>query len=481
MACALALALRGAPAWVAIACQLLAVISAALAVLLGASADSAGTLPAPAWFVAVQALIVLASLLVHPPDDPQSSTSRAILCLGQSAAAAALLANDVRLIAAGLTLAVLATPAALLQAGCREARSPTTGAGSLFTPASLGGLFVVLGLLLATYGDAAIRARQARGAAEMRWDLPAIQAALIEATTASGARAGIWKQLAPWTGASLVAGFVLLGGCVPFHRAASQALREAPAELRVPVIAAMAIPTWGLAVRLEPGLMSPLLASAEFLGPLMLLTVWLAALLILSRVDLSRLVASAALMLTGVTGAAFLATRGVGVSSAGLLVAGWTPALAAVGLLLTWLERAAGSREFSEFGGLLRSHPRFAAALIVCVLWICGLPMLSAYPGLWLLWAARAQTTNVDGTELLSLWPVLMPLAIGVWGWLRTVDALLLSVPRLPEMPDVLRERTDRPWAPVATRDLNVRELAAIGLLAAWGLLLTAWPGFLTG
>jgi formate hydrogenlyase subunit 3/multisubunit Na+/H+ antiporter MnhD subunit len=166
-----------------------------------------------------------------------------------------------------------------------------------------------------------------------------------------------------------------------------------------------------------------------------------------------------------------------GVVAAGLLIPGLMPPLMAIALLLAWLETTYGSRELSEFRGLARRLPVLALLLIISVLWFCGLPGLSVFPGLWKAWVAREQSGFLPGFESISLWPLLVPQVIVLWGWLRLLDALLLGPERLPQMPDALAERVElRQFGERLPEDLGRRERWTLTGLVAVGLILGVWP-----
>jgi hypothetical protein len=80
------------------------------------------------------------------------------------------------------------------------------------------------------------------------------------------------------------------------------------------------------------------------------------------------------------------------------------------------------------------------------------------------------------------LWPILVPQLIAVWGWLRSLDALLRGEPRTPAMPSVLIDRVEIiPASTTPPRDLSSRELAAITVLIVWGLVIGLKPGIIGG
>jgi NADH:ubiquinone oxidoreductase subunit 2 (subunit N) len=203
---------------------------------------------------------------------------------------------------------------------------------------------------------------------------------------------------------------------------------------------------------------------------LALLTQWLGAFLILARGDLSRLTAAIVLMASGQIAGAVLLPASAGSGVAWLVSAGLIVPVAAIASLLAWLQQTYGSHEFNDYHGLSRVLPRFSAALTVAVLWFCGVPLLSVFPGLWAIWMHRIPFA---GLETFALWIVLVPQLIAAWGGLRILDGLLLGEPRLPKMPEILNDRIEiHGGIRLPDRDLERPELSAAAILVAIGLLL---------
>lgn len=460
---------------------------AALELLVAAAAGAGLTVGMEdCWSVLVLSL-ASAALFVFISEQtliPRGAFS--MLLMGQAAAALVLLSDDLRLVGAGLMLCGLAAPMAV----ALVARSHTDVAFSesvfdtarrLLVPSAVGGCLAITGLLVGVFAEAAVEARLTRQTAALRFDWPAIRERLQVGSTSGGIGSEVWLQLAPWAGVPLVLGFGLLTGCVPVHRPIATAVRQLPPSLRVLFLATVMVVFWGAAVRvffpLAAGTLSDL---SPVLRSLAMLTFWLGSLLVLGRGDIPRLTAAAALQLSGLIGMTLTLPGGHGLDAARLLIAGALPAFVAVALLLSWLEASFDTLDFLEFSGLAWVLPRYSMLLTFCVLWLCGLPLMSVWPGVWSSWTATtiAHGNGPEGLAGVTLWTLLIPMLIGFWGWLRLLDQILLGASRTPAMSAVLMDRVEViPASGSRPRDLLRREMWAVGLLIAWGLVMGLKPG----
>lgn len=479
-ACAAAAIWRqGGPAarWVVCA-EIVAALAASIAMLAASTGE--------AWFVLVHALVTGVTFLFLPAPAIVPRAAFATLLIGQSAATVLVLADDLRWIAGSTILCGLIPPLTLMVASrslsnamIQEAVAQTSRRMLALT--SIGACLIVLGLIVAMFGDAAIRARVSHQTTAFRFDWPAVRTVLTAAAAPGGLGNEIWKQLMPWGGAPMIVGFSILVGALPFHRPVGTALRQIPPALRVLFhLAAAAVPWAGVVRFLVPLMATSVADLAWLLRPLAVLMLWLGAMLVLSRGDISRLIAAAVLYGSGLIAASLALTGGATQDAIRLLLAGQLPLLCALILLLGWLQTNFDSIDFMDFSGLAKLLPRFSAMLTICVLGLCGAPLLSVFPGLWMTWTsiAAVQAAASGGILGVSLWPMLIPQLIVVWGWLRILDSLLLGPPRTPAMPSVLIDRVEIISAgTIPPRDLSGRELAAIGLLLAWAFVIGLKPG----
>jgi formate hydrogenlyase subunit 3/multisubunit Na+/H+ antiporter MnhD subunit len=462
--------------------QLITGIAAAVAMVLQPSGET--------WFVLTQALVVGSVCWFVPGSAIVPRVAFAVLLLGQSGATVLVLADDLRWIAGSAVICGLVPVVALAvvarslsNSSVRESVAETSR--RMLVLASIGSCLIVLGLIVAVFADAAIRARATHVTSGFRFDWSLIRPALETASSPGGRGSEIWKQLAPWSGVPMIVGFSLLTGCLPFHRPVATALRQVPPAMRVMFYLSATAAMWAGVVRFLVPLMATSIADLGWLlRPLAVLMLWLGALLVLSRGDLPRLIAAAVLYASGLLAVPLALTGGAAHDATRLLLAGQIPLLCAVIVLLGWVQMSFDSIDFSEFGGLANLLPRFSTALTVCVLGLCGAPLLSVFPGLWTAWIsiASVQAAGADGVLDVSLWQMLIPQLIAVWGWVRILDGLLRGAPRTPAMPSVLIDRVEIiPASTTPPRDLSARELAAIAVLIAWGLAIGLRPGIING
>lgn len=275
-----------------------------------------------------------------------------------------------------------------------------------------------------------------------------------------------WRPEAQWPLWFTLAGTLILGGFCPVHRPATELIRHASPDLRPAITLLMGPLTWAVLAKwfsrdaaMRLGSQSSLL----FAGPL--ISLWLGALLILARGDLGRLSAAAFLYAAGLAGTAMCFSTVVAIEVITALAA----PLFLVVLLMARLERMTGSRETGELGGLLTRIPRFSIAFALSWMWFCGIAGLAPLRPLWTAWIVSEMPT--DGRfRFTQLWPLLVPQIIVVWGTVRFLEDLLFGVPRIPTVPEPLRDLM--PAAPINQNlvDLTLGECAAVAVLMMFGL-----------
>jgi formate hydrogenlyase subunit 3/multisubunit Na+/H+ antiporter MnhD subunit len=348
--------------------------------------------------------------------------------------------------------------------------------------AGAGSLLIAAGLCVASFAGAAMTARSGASSSALAFSLSEIGEHAGLAAAQSGTRAGVWNQLSPWVGVCFVVGGAILSGCFPFHRPLAVAVRASRPWNRLLMWLLATTPFWALLIRLRTSLAQPFLAETySWLLPLTQISLWLGALLVVAQGNMPRMLSAATLYASGAIATAYVSPAETGTQAATLLFVGLLPALAGLFLLFAWLETGFESADFHEFRGLAKTSPRWTAALVICVLLLCGLPGLPVYQGLWLSWQTRAALASTPPFAGPSLFAVLLPQLLFIWGWLRLLDTLLLGQPRLPTMPDALMDRADViDISPGKPQDLSNRELLAVAGLLGLGVVIgwvAAWAG----
>jgi hypothetical protein len=260
-----------------------------------------------------------------------------------------------------------------------------------------------------------------------------------------------------------LAGAICVGGFAPVHRPVTELIRHAAADIRMPLILLLGPLTWAVLAKWFSHEAAARFGSHSTLllaGPM--LSLWLGALLILSRGDLGRLSAAAFLFAAGQSGIATTMSLSAGME----VITAQAAPLLLVTLLMAKLERMAGTHETAELGGLAHQVPWFAAALAVSWMWFCGVAGLAPLRPLWTAWIQQ----EVGRFSVTNIWPLLVPQVIAVWGAVRFLDDLLLGTPRAPMFPEPLRDRAPASPATQLLTDLTGGECAMLGVLAAIGI-----------
>ncbi len=185
-----------------------------------------------------------------------------------------------------------------------------------------------------------------------------------------------------WLLLGFAAAFTVKVPLVPFHSWLPDAYTEAPAPVTAMLAGAMAkagaygflrfcIPLFPSAIQT----LAPLFRILAVIG--ILYCAWQA----LTQTDLKRILAYSSISHLGVIILAMFAFNSQGVEGAVLQMVNHGITIAALFLLVGFLEARTGTRKIGDFGGLARRIPVLATLMIIASLSSLGLPGLNSFAG----------------------------------------------------------------------------------------------------
>ncbi|MGE5553920.1 MAG: NADH-quinone oxidoreductase subunit N [Betaproteobacteria bacterium] len=192
----------------------------------------------------------------------------------------------------------------------------------------------------------------------------------------------------PWTPLLLLAGLLVLTGfgfklaVVPFHFWSPDVYQAAPTPVTAYLAVASKAAGLGVTVRFFATALSALTPawSSAFAG-VAAATVVFGNLAAIPQTDLKRLLAYSSIAQSGYLFLGLAALSAPGFSAALFYAALYTASnLAAFFVVIAW-EEAAGQTDLAAFAGLARRAPFLAAALLVALLSLGGLPPLAGFIG----------------------------------------------------------------------------------------------------
>ncbi len=259
----------------------------------------------------------------------------------------------------------------------------------------------------------------------------------------------------------------------PFHQWAPDAYYGAPTPVlvilavgtKVAVIAAFVRLLYGAA----PGLQS-------FWGPIVtavaLVTVLVGSVGVLLQREMGRLIAYSGIAQIGLVVLALATGSGAGARAAFLNLVAYAAATGALVTILGMVQRTGGDgRTLSAFGGLMARHRGIAAALIIALLSLGGIPPTAGFAG-----KLALLTAALNGVNAWVVFVAALASVVTVAAYVRVFLAILPA--------DPLPRREGEPIATVQTSPLLLATLIAVTLVtivagvAPWVI---GWSGKLLG
>jgi NADH-quinone oxidoreductase subunit N len=249
----------------------------------------------------------------------------------------------------------------------------------------------------------------------------------MSALAAAIATAGLGSPLVTVGAAMLLAGFAFKLSFVPFHQWTPDVYEAAPLPVTAYLTTVVKLGAFVAALRLlhaGVGTASPLIVSA--IVGLALASMLIGSVLAIRQTNLKRLLAYSSIANFGYL-AVVLALPGLdAVRAAGAFLV--TYLVTSVGLfgVMTLVSSPMGSRDretLDDYRGLFWHRPYIAAVLIAMLLSLAGIPLTAGFAGKLVVIGAGVQAAQwwlVGGIVIAS--------AIGVYYYLRVINALLVSV-----------------------------------------------------
>ena len=300
----------------------------------------------------------------------------------------------------------------------------------------------------------------ARGAAV--FDMSLLAESLRQLLARSETAWHLWSHVAPWAAGLMLLGLLIRLPLFPFLGWYQSTLVTAPAS--VSGVIAVAFPLAALGGWLRLGL--PLFAdnSGNLTG--ILATVSLIGLLqsgfaVQSQVDLKQILATLSCAMLGLAGIGLSFHNRDGILGAWLLVLSQGLAIAGGMLLVQILESRCGTRDLSRLTDLAKESPRLKGALTVLLLGWAGIPIVSGFSALYLMFGASSGA---------SLW-----LILGVSIGIVLVATAAIRAAALVIMPTTSTATTTRSTTDLRT-DISGWELLALAPILMLWLVLNLAP-----
>jgi NADH-quinone oxidoreductase subunit M len=265
-----------------------------------------------------------------------------------------------------------------------------------------------------------------------------------------------------WLFLAFAAAFAVKVPLVPFHSWLPDAYSEAPAPVTAMLAGAMSkTGAYGflrICIQLFPNAahtLAPLINTLAVVG--ILYCAWMA----LVQSDIKRLLGYSSISHLGIIMLGMFAFNAQGLEGAVLQMVNHGITIAALFLIVGFVEARAGTRRLGDYGGLVRRVPILASVMFIAVLSSLGLPGLNSFVGEFLALLGAFQSSTLFG--LLGT-AVVIPAA---WYMIRLFQGMMQG-PRKIEGPVAALERKN------ALTDIELGEFLAISPL----LILIFYIGF---
>src|SRR5438128_7947388 len=185
-----------------------------------------------------------------------------------------------------------------------------------------------------------------------------------------------------WLFLAFAAAFVVKVPFVPFHSWLPDAYTEAPAPVTAMLAGAMAkTGTFGFLRYCIPLFPSAAHSLAPLFEVLAVISILYCALLAVVQTDMKRLLAYASISHLGIVMLGMFSFNIQGVEGSVLQMVNHGITIAALFLIVGFIEARTGTRRLSDFGGLATRTPIFATVMLIAALSSLGLPGLNSFAG----------------------------------------------------------------------------------------------------
>ncbi|MBW3539637.1 MAG: hypothetical protein KY476_05145 [Planctomycetes bacterium] len=418
------------------------------------------------WLVAVTVVLTVAAIACGADSDRERPAALYIIVLVfETASIGTFTALD------GLLFAVcfsVSTVCCWLLVGGWGGHERREAARALFAVQAAGTLLVLVGII----GLALSAAHQTAELSEGELRTTFLMPMLLDEPAAPG-----------WVTATLVLGFFLRAGILPFHGWFARGFASASPAVAI-LLAGVFLPTGGYGLW---RFVVPLMASDDSFGPQTSIAVaqaslgWalfgcvLMALLSLAQSELPKLLAYLCLSRSSLAACAMLSGDATAVSGAVLQLVELGLSLAVAVPVVGWLDRRFRTGDLSAFGGLTHALPRAGVGLAVAVLVLIGIPATAGFIARLLVVFGVTRGGPGGGGTSLAAWTLVAWFLI-TWALLSASARMLRGRPRLPR---ALRPQEERLPSDAAD-DLPRERLFLVAALAALLFIVGVWPRSIT-
>src|SRR2546427_2754693 len=245
-----------------------------------------------------------------------------------------------------------------------------------------------------------------------------------------------------WLFLSFAAAFVVKVPFVPFHSWLPDAYSEAPAPVTAMLAGAMAkTGAFGFLRYCIPLFPNAAHTLAPLLEVLAVISILYCALLALVQTDCKRLLAYASISHLGIVMLGMFSFNIQGVEGSVLQMVNHGITIAALFLIVGFIEARTGTLRLSDFGGLATRIPVMATVLLIASLSALGLPGLNSFAGefLALIGVFRSSTVyGILGTAVIipAAW-YMMRFFQGMMEWPRQTEGVVASLMRKGTLTDI--------------------------------------------
>ena len=201
-----------------------------------------------------------------------------------------------------------------------------------------------------------------------------------------------------WLFLAFAAAFVVKVPLVPFHSWLPDAYSEAPAPVTALLAGAMAkTGTFGFLRYCIPLFPSAAHTLAPLFEVLAVISILYCALLALVQIDMKRLLAYASISHLGIVILGMFSFNIQGVEGSVLQMVNHGITIAALFLIVGFIEARTGTRRLTDFGGLATRIPVMATVLLIASLSALGLPGLNSFAGEFLALLGVFRSSSIYG------------------------------------------------------------------------------------
>ena len=238
-----------------------------------------------------------------------------------------------------------------------------------------------------------------------------------------------------WLFLAFAAAFAVKVPLIPFHSWLPDAYSEAPAPVTAMLAGAMSkTGAYGFLRFCIPLFPSAAHTLAPLISTLAVIGILYCAVLALVQVDMKRLLAYSSISHLGIIMLGMFAFNVQGMEGSVMQMVNHGITIAALFLLVGYMETRTGTRRLSDFGGLARRVPVLATVMIIASLSSLGLPGLNSFAGEFLALLGVFQSSVIFGVLGTA---VIVPAA---WYMMRFFQGVMQG-PRKTEGPVAMLER----------------------------------------